>query len=71
MCIKFTFFLKALRINKKGKLRKIKRDKKIGYKSPSSTSNDQFHLKKTSLTEDYYYTLNLSTIAGKCTRGYF
>ena len=48
MSIKFTFLLKALDIKQKGKLKKkINRDEKIGYKSPSNTSNDQFHLKKT------------------------
>ena len=48
MCIKFTFLLKALDIKKKGKLKKkIKRDAKIEYKSPSNTSNDRFHLNKT------------------------
>ena len=47
MRIKFLFLLKALHIKKKGKLKKIKRGEKIGSKSPSNTSNDQFHLKKT------------------------
>ena len=66
--------LKALDIKQKGKLKKDKEGWEnwiqisIKYKCWPISLEENLNY---SLTEDYYYTLNLSTLAGKFTSGLY